>query len=110
MNIGPLTTEQENFAIMDRAHDVGINLFDTANVYGRKKGEGITEQILGHWFALGGGRREKTVLATKIYNAMGDWPNESNTVSRPDGAALPVAPSGQMSVPASREGAGSASC
>jgi aryl-alcohol dehydrogenase-like predicted oxidoreductase len=77
MNFGPLTTEQDSFAIMDRAHDVGINFFDTANVYGRKKGEGITEQILGRWFAQGGGRREKTVIATKLYGAMGDWPNES---------------------------------
>ncbi|MFI7675360.1 aldo/keto reductase [Actinophytocola sp. NPDC049390] len=50
--------------------------FDTANVYGWQKGEGITEQIIGRWFAKGGGRREKTVLATKLYGSMGDWPNE----------------------------------
>jgi aryl-alcohol dehydrogenase-like predicted oxidoreductase len=62
---------------MDRALELGINFFDTADVYGWKKGEGITEQIIGRWFALGGGRREKTVLATKVYGDMGDWPNES---------------------------------
>jgi aryl-alcohol dehydrogenase-like predicted oxidoreductase len=46
-------------------------------VYGWKKGEGVTEQILGRWFAQGGGRREKVVLATKVYGDMGDWPNTS---------------------------------
>lgn len=77
MNFGPLTTEEDSFAIMDRALELGINFFDTANVYGWKKGEGWTEQILGRWFAQGGGRREKVVLATKVYSVMGDWPNES---------------------------------
>lgn len=77
MNFGPETTEPDSYAIMDRALDEGINFFDTANVYGWKKGEGVTEQIIGRWFAQGGGRREKTVLATKVYGTMGDWPNES---------------------------------
>lgn len=77
MNFGPETTEQDAHAIMDRALDEGVNFFDTANVYGRKKGEGITEQIIGRWFAKGGGRREKVVLATKVYGDMGDWPNQS---------------------------------
>lgn len=76
MNFGPQTTEEDSFAIMDKAHDLGINFFDTANVYGWKKGEGVTEQIVGRWFAQGGGRREKTVIATKVYGEMGDWPNE----------------------------------
>jgi aryl-alcohol dehydrogenase-like predicted oxidoreductase len=77
MNFGPFTTEQDSYAIMDCGLDVGINFFDTANVYGRQKGEGITEQIIGRWWAQGGGRREKVVLATKVYGGMGDWPNES---------------------------------
>ena len=77
MNFGPKTTEEDSFAIMDKALDLGINFFDTANVYGRKLGEGVTEQIVGRWFAQGGGRREKTVLATKVYGRMGDWPNQS---------------------------------
>jgi aryl-alcohol dehydrogenase-like predicted oxidoreductase len=77
MNFGPETSEQDSFTIMDRALDEGINFFDTANVYGWKKGEGVTEQILGRWFAQGGGRRDKVVLATKVYGSMGDWPNES---------------------------------
>lgn len=77
MNFGPHTSEGDAFAIMDKALELGINFFDTANVYGWKKGEGITEQIIGRWFAQGGGRRHKVVLATKVYGTMGDWPNES---------------------------------
>ncbi len=77
MNFGPLTTEADSFAIMDKALELGINFFDTANVYGWKRGEGITENILGRWFAQGDKRREKVVLATKVYGAMGDWPNEN---------------------------------
>ncbi|MDZ4763196.1 MAG: aldo/keto reductase [Chloroflexota bacterium] len=77
MNFGPQTTEPDAYAIMDRALDENINFFDTANVYGWKRGEGITEQIIGRWFAQGGGRREKVVLATKVYGDMGDWTNTS---------------------------------
>ncbi len=77
MNFGPKTTEEDSYAIMDRALELGINFWDTADVYGWKKGEGITEQIIGRYFAQGGGRREKVVLATKVYGDMGDWPNES---------------------------------
>lgn len=77
MNFGPHTSEEDAFRIMDRAHELGINFFDTANVYGWKKGEGWTEQILGRFFAQGGGRRDRTVIATKVYGGMGDWPNTS---------------------------------
>ena len=76
MNFGPQTSEAESFAIMDQALEEGINFFDTANVYGWKLGEGITEQIIGRWFAQGGGRRDKVVIATKAYNQMGNGPNE----------------------------------
>jgi aryl-alcohol dehydrogenase-like predicted oxidoreductase len=77
MNFGPQTTEPDSYAIMDRALELGINFFDTANVYGWKRGEGITEQIIGRWWAQGGERREKVVIATKAYGDMGDWPNTS---------------------------------
>jgi aryl-alcohol dehydrogenase-like predicted oxidoreductase len=82
MNFGPETREEDAFAIMDRALELGINFFDTANVYGWKKGEGVTEQILGRWLAQGGGRREKVVLATKVYGEMGEWPNDSRLSAR----------------------------
>src|SRR3978361_1313193 len=70
MNFGPLTTEQDSFAIMDEALEVGINFFDTAVVYGWKRGEGLTESIVGRWFAQGGGRRERVVIATKVFGDM----------------------------------------
>jgi aryl-alcohol dehydrogenase-like predicted oxidoreductase len=76
MNFGPQTDEASSFEIMDHALEMGINFFDTANVYGWKIGEGITEQIIGRWLAQGGGRREQIVLATKVYGRMGDGPNE----------------------------------
>jgi aryl-alcohol dehydrogenase-like predicted oxidoreductase len=76
MNFGPQTPEPDAFSIMDSAHENGVNFFDTANVYGQDKGRGATEEILGRYFAQGGGRREKTVLATKVYGAMTDYPNE----------------------------------
>jgi aryl-alcohol dehydrogenase-like predicted oxidoreductase len=74
MNFGPRTSEEDAHAIMDVAHEVGINFFDTANRYGSEPGE--TETIIGNWFARGGGRRERTVIATKVYGEMGSWPNE----------------------------------
>ncbi|TLY35886.1 MAG: aldo/keto reductase [Nitrospirae bacterium] len=77
MNFGPETSEADSFRIMDRALEHAINFFDTANVYGWKVGEGITEQIMGRWFAQGFGRREKVVLATKVYGRMGEWPNQA---------------------------------
>ena len=77
MNFGPETSETDSFAIMDRALELGLNFFDTANVYGWKVGEGWTEHIIGRWFAQGGGRRDKVVFATKVYGRMGDWPNQA---------------------------------
>ncbi len=76
MNFGPETDEPTSFSIMDSALEAGINFFDSANVYGRSKGRGATEEIVGRWFAQGGGRREKVVMATKLYGDMGDWPND----------------------------------
>ena len=88
MNFGPLTPAPDAHAIMDHAHELGINFFDTANRYGgaasppgqvagsSEAHAGWTEEIIGDWFASGGGRRERTVLATKLYGAMGDWPNQ----------------------------------
>ncbi len=76
MNFGPQTSEEDSHRIMDSALDAGINFFDTANVYGWRKGEGWTEQIVGRWLAKGAGRRDRTVLATKVYGSMGDGPND----------------------------------
>ncbi|MFJ7293371.1 aldo/keto reductase [Streptomyces collinus] len=79
MNFGPQTDEADSHAIMDAALDAGINFFDTANVYGWGENKGRTESIIGNWFAKGEGRRDKVVLATKVYGNMGAdgpaWPN-----------------------------------
>ncbi|HJZ45974.1 MAG TPA: aldo/keto reductase [Roseiflexaceae bacterium] len=75
MNFGPQTSEADSFAIMDKALELGINFFDTANRYGGRVGVGTTEQIIGRWLAQGG-RRERIVLATKVYGPMGDGPND----------------------------------
>jgi aryl-alcohol dehydrogenase-like predicted oxidoreductase len=77
MNFGPQTEETVAHSIMDSAQDSGINFFDTANVYGGTDHRGWTEEIIGRWFAQGGERRERTVLATKLYGTMTDRPNES---------------------------------
>lgn len=80
MNFGPRTSEADSHVMMDSALDAGINFFDTANRYGIWGGlgshHGHTEEIIGRWFAKGNGRRDKVVLATKLYGAMGSWPNE----------------------------------
>jgi aryl-alcohol dehydrogenase-like predicted oxidoreductase len=70
MNFGPQTPEPDAYAIMDRALAHGINFWDTADVYGQQRGLGVTESILGRYFAQGGGRREQVVLATKVYGFM----------------------------------------
>ena len=82
MNFGTYASEAESFAIMDRALEVGINFFDTANAYGRSVHPGYTEEIIGRWLAQGGGRRERVVLATKVFGQMGEWPNESRLSAR----------------------------
>ncbi|MBK4348527.1 aldo/keto reductase [Lacisediminihabitans changchengi] len=82
MNFGPQTPEPDSHSIMDSALDQGINFFDTANVYGGELGKGATETIVGNWFAQGGGRRDKVVLATKVYGDMTDWPNDGKLSAR----------------------------
>lgn len=84
MNFGTHTAEKDAFRIMDEALDQGINFFDTANVYGGKDHAGRTEEIIGRWFAQGGGRREKVILATKVYGDMHnatDGPNSQAGLS-----------------------------
>mgnify|MGYP003877227905 CR=1 FL=1 len=89
MNFGPVTAEKDSFAIMDKALEYGINFFDTANIYGANLGPGfkvgLTEEIIGKWFEQGGGRREKVVIATKVYGSMdreSNWPNTSKLSAR----------------------------
>ncbi|THF70360.1 aldo/keto reductase [Deinococcus sp. Arct2-2] len=76
MNFGPETSEQDSHSIMDTALDRGVNFFDTADVYGRQPGQGVTEQIVGRWLEKNPGHRDRIVLATKVYGKMGDGPND----------------------------------
>jgi aryl-alcohol dehydrogenase-like predicted oxidoreductase len=82
MNFGPQTSEDDAGVIMDTALELGINFFDTANRYGGTLGAGTTEAIIGRWFANGGGRRDKVVLATKVFGPMSDWPNGGGLSAR----------------------------
>ena len=66
---------------MDLAHEEGIN-FDTADRYGT--------EVIGNWFVSGGGRRERTVIATKVYGEMGSWPNEGKLEETWQAIEVPV--------------------
>ena len=82
------TNEKEAFKIMDAALDAGVNFFDCANVYGNH-GSGTTgtsEEIIGKWFKLGGGRREKVILGTKVGREM--YNNDYDGPNRPEGLSL----------------------
>ena len=87
MNFGTSTSEKDAFYIMDKAVDAGINFFDTADAYGGFAGEGehgLTEKIIGKWFAQGGKRRERVILATKVFATMEDpleGPNDEDGLS-----------------------------
>ncbi|OPH46662.1 oxidoreductase [Paenibacillus ferrarius] len=84
MNFGVSTDEKEAFRIMDEALDAGINFFDTANIYGWGENSGATETIIGRWFAQGGNRRERVILATKAYEKICnplDGPNDEKGLS-----------------------------
>ena len=73
MNFGPRTPEPEAHEIMDAALADGINFFDTANCYGHRGG---TEEIVGRWLAKSAADRDQVVLASKVYETMGDGPND----------------------------------
>jgi aryl-alcohol dehydrogenase-like predicted oxidoreductase len=75
MNFGPQTSEADSRQMMDRALEVGVNFFDTANRYGRDISLGFTEEIIGRWLAQGG-RRDRIVLATKVFGPMGNGVND----------------------------------
>ena len=76
MNFGHWIEEQDSYPVMSRALEHGINFFDTANVYGYDKGKGRTEEVIGNWLSQDSSRRDKIVLATKLYSPMGDGVND----------------------------------
>ncbi len=82
MNFGPTTAEDDAHRIMDAALEAGVNFVDTANVYGWGENKGWTESIIGRWFASSPDRRRRTVLATKVYGSMSDWPGDGGLSAR----------------------------
>lgn len=76
MNFGEVTEEPESRLIMDRALDAGLNFFDTSGTYGEPRAEGVTEEIIGRWLASDRRRRDRIILATKVYGGKGEWPND----------------------------------
>ncbi|GHC13690.1 MULTISPECIES: aldo/keto reductase [Streptomyces] len=82
LNLGVRTTREEAFALMDEALERGVNFFDTADQYGWQEHKGFTEELIGDWLAQGGGRRERVVLGTKVFNPMSDLPNDQGLSAR----------------------------
>ena len=82
MNFGPRTSEAESFEILNQAVNAGINFIDTANQYGGDLGVGTTETILGKWLAEDSSRRDRLVLATKVYEPMSDDVNDRGLSAR----------------------------
>ena len=83
MHFGNRTSEADSFRIMDRALEMGINFFDTANVYGGSDNRGGSETIIGKWFQQNSANRDRVVLATKVFGQMTteDRPNDVRGVS-----------------------------
>lgn len=69
--------ETQAFALMDRAIELGINYFDTADSYGG----GRSEEMIGRWMRARG-NREHVVIATKVFNPMGSEPNSGGLSRR----------------------------
>jgi aryl-alcohol dehydrogenase-like predicted oxidoreductase len=66
-------TEEQAFALMDAAHDMGVNVFDTADAYGG----GRSEKMIGAWLKRKGpGVRDQLILSSKVFNRVGDGPND----------------------------------
>ncbi len=90
MNFGDRTPEEDAFAIMDRALELGINFFDTANGYGGAGGRGRTEEIIGRWMKARPGVRDDLVLATKVHSPMVDPTPEGDVVNARGASAWQV--------------------
>src|SRR5438270_12806380 len=64
--------EEESRPFLRRALELGINFFDTADMYSL----GVSEEIVGRAIKDFGPSRDRVVIATKVFNAMGDDPNQ----------------------------------
>jgi NDP-hexose 2,3-enoyl reductase len=82
VNFGGRVEECEAHELLDYALDHGINLVDTANMYGWRVHKGHTEEVIGRWLAAAPARRDDVVLATKVGNEMGPGRNECGLSAR----------------------------
>ena len=64
--------EKESLPFIKRALELGINFFDTADVYS----DGASEEVLGHALKEFKAPRDRVVIATKLFNPMGNDPNQ----------------------------------
>lgn len=82
MNFGSRTPEDEATCMIDRAIEVGLNLIDTANLYGdASEGVGRAEEIIGKALSRNG-KRNRIVLATKVFFPMDPGDPNSSGLSR----------------------------
>ena len=79
MHFGSRATAEESLRVMDRAFEMGINFWDTANVYGGSGGRGRSEELIGQWFQKNPGKRDQVVLATKVYGQMVNQPGPNQS-------------------------------
>jgi voltage-dependent potassium channel beta subunit len=70
LTYGSATDDSNARQCIERAYDLGVNFFDTANVYAAGKAEEVVGKTLRHY------PRDSYVLATKVYFPMGDGPND----------------------------------
>jgi len=70
MNFGKRTDEKDTHRLMDRALELEINFWDTADMYPGEGQRGHTEELLGKWISKNKDKRDQIVLATKLYGQM----------------------------------------
>ncbi|NIL58456.1 aldo/keto reductase [Salinispora arenicola] len=82
VNFGGRVDEADAHRLLDHAWNRGVNLVDTADIYGWRVHRGWTEEMIGRWLAEDPSRRDSVVLATKVGNPMGDSPNDRGLSAR----------------------------
>lgn len=75
MNFTRFADTAASHAMLDEAVDLGVNYVDTANSYGTPGHPSAVEEVIGEWVAHNPARRDRIVLATKLFEAREDWPN-----------------------------------
>lgn len=82
VNFGGRVDEADAGRLMDHALASGINVVDTANIYGWRVYKGHTEEVIGRWLAASPGRRDRVTVATKVGSPMSDDPDDRGLSAR----------------------------